>query len=247
MPKLHELLAIEADRGNAADSIMAEAIVTFSKKTDHFEGLVRTVSYLNEGRSGENTSEEKALITTVDAKLGHVAGIVGRFYDVLLQKETTNGEAKADLIVNGKTIGTGLPATFLLGMETRLKKLRELLLLAPTIAPGIVWADDASRGKGVFRSPPKTTFKTEKQVKYIELSPATDKHAAQMKDWTEDVNVARVDTTQWVGAWSVSRKAEVLDKVDELLVAVKQARQRANVAEVKPAAIGKAIFDYLLS
>jgi len=247
MAKLHELLAVEADLTNTANKLMEEANTTFIKKPDHFTGFTKETKYLDERRSLENTTENKQLVTTVDDKLDYALSHAGKMYDALLQKEATNQTAKADLIVDGKTIAKDIPSTFLLGMESRLKIVRALVEGIPTLPPAIEWRDDINAGKGRYRNNPVATFKTEKKVEFVTLAPATDKHPAQVKDWTADVNVARVDTTTFSGMWSTQRKADVLDRIDTLAQAVKQARQRANMAEVVPVKIGAALLDFILA
>lgn len=87
--------------------------------------------------------------------------------------------------------------------------------------------------------------RTEKQVKFVTLAPATDKHPAQVKDWTEDVPVAKVETVAYSGMWTVQQKADALDRLDVLLQAVKKARQRANTAEVVDGHIGAALMAFV--
>lgn len=242
MAKAHELLAVEGDLSQTATMMLAEATATFAKKPDHFKGHTRSLNYFDETRSKENVTETKVLVTTVDQKLDHVLTHLGAYYDAMLQKEATNQTAIADLIVNGKEIGKGLPATFLLGMETRLKSLREVVQAIPTLDPATSWEKDENTGKGVYVSPPQTEFKTEKKLEYATLAPATERHPAQVKDWTIDVRVARLETIHRSGMWSVARKAEVLDRIDTLMHGIKQARQRANLAEVVKVQIASNLF-----
>ena len=246
MTLLHELLAVEPDVVSVTNNVMEEAKNTFSKKSDHFLGQARTVKYLVENRSNEDTADSKEIVTTVDDKLSYVLSNAARMYDVLLQKDTANTLAVTDLVIDGKTIATGLPGVFLLGMETRLKALREVVLAIPTLEPAIAWVLDQNKGKGIYRAPPATTMKTEKVLEHKILVAATDKHPAQVEKWTADVTVARVDTIRFSGMWTTARKSEVLSRLDKIMAAVKQARMRANLVEVPKVNIGKALTDYLL-
>ena len=247
MSQLHELLAVEPDLKTSAEQMIGDALNTFTKKPDHFKGQVRTVTYFDTAREGENTSDEKALVTTVDDKLDYALGFLGKYYDALLQKEATNQEAKADLVVDGTTIATGLPSTFLLGLEARLKSLRDVLIAIPTLEPSIKWSEDLAAGAGIFSAPPTATMKTEKVHTSKVLYEATKEHPAQIKELSEDKPVARVETLNTSGMWTPARKAATIERLDKLLRATKKARQRANTQEVVDRTVSKELFAYVLN
>lgn len=248
MTKLHELLAVEGDREQVAKHVQSEAMETFSKRHDHFIGHTKTTTFFDENRQQENTREEKALVTTVDDKLSHVRKHVSAYLDVFGQKEWSNTGAKADLIVDGHVLLSNVPATLLLGLESRLKTLRAVYQNIPTLAPGVPWELDTSQGSGVFVNPTADArFKTEKQLKWEVMVPATDKHPAQVEKWAADVPIARVEQQNWSGMWTPAKKAAVLARIDNLVGAVKQARQRANEAEVIGQKISDVLFTYIAS
>lgn len=245
MSKLHELLAVEADKNNIATKLLDESRATLAKKPDHFMGFTKTLTYFDEKRAAENAEETKLVVSTVDENLDYTLNHVASYFDVILQKELTNQTAVADLVVNGVTFAKDIPATFLLGMETRLKNMRALYEAIPTLPPAIDWHPDTNAGVGHYRSPKTMVPRTEKQVKFVTLAPATDKHPAQVKDWTEDVPVAKVETVSYSGMWTVEQKADALDRLDVLLQAVKKARQRANTADVVDGHIGAALTAFI--
>lgn len=230
--KLHELLAVESDLHKTATAMLEETQNTFAKKADHFQGQVRTVNYLKEERQAENTTDTKALVTTVSERLDYAFKHIGRYYDAVLQKELANQAAVADLTFRGQMIAERVPATFLLGMEDRLKKLRDVIAAAPTLNPALDWTLNGDEGSEIYVADSPTQMKTEKQLEYKVIVPATDKFPAQVEKWTADINVARVETKHTSGMWTPRRKAEVLSNLDELLREVKRARQRANTVEV---------------
>ena len=245
MGKLHELLAVEGDLGGTAARITEEAKVTFHKKADLFMGQVRTVTMLAEERQGENQTDVKERTTTVGDKLRYVRDTVVPYYDAVFQKELTNQGAMADLVMpDGEVIATDLPATFLLGLETKLKALRQMYEMLPTLQPGIKWVEDDNEGVGVYRQEhPAVNMKTEKTLQYKVMVDPTDKHPAQVEKWTADVPVGRIETVQTSGMISSGDKSEILGNIDVILQAVKRARQRANTAEVVERHVGRAIFD----
>lgn len=246
MTQLHGLLAVMADTTNAAAAIQAETINTFNKKPDHFKGSTRNVLFLDDNRTGENTSDTKELVSTVHDKIGYTFNQVGRHYDVLLQLEEANSRAKADLVVDGQLIAKDLPATFLLGMENRLKALRDVLFAIPTIEPSITWSDDEVSGVGVYRSAPLVSFKTEKVLKSKVLYEATKEHPAQIEKWTEDTAVAKIETVHKSGMLSPLDKSAMLGRMDKMITAVKLARQKANSVEVNNIHVSQDLFKYIL-
>lgn len=246
MPQFHELIAVEQDLKAAAEQMMGDAVNTFTKKPDHFKGHTKTTTYFDVAREGENITDAKALVTTVDDKLDYALGFLGKYFDALLQKEATNQSAKADLTVDSVVIAKDVPATFLLGMESRLKSLREALLAIPTLEPSITWSEDPSAGAGIFRAPPAAQMKTEKVFTVKVMVEQTKEHPAQIKELNEDKAVARMETVQTSGMWTPARKAATIERTDKMLRAVKKARQRANMTEVTDRSISTELFAYIL-
>jgi hypothetical protein len=248
-PQLHEVLAVEGDLSAVLSRVLAEAVNTFAKKPDTFRGQTRTVEMFDEGRQGENDTDTKSVNSTVPDKLSYVGGHAARYYDAMLQKERTNQEARADLVVNfegEELLIEGLPATFLLGLETRLKALRELIEAVPTLDPSLSWSLDPEMGKGIFVSQPKSSLKTEKTVQSKVLYDATKEHPAQIEKWSEDRPVGKITTTQRSGMISVSEKSRLLGRLDAVLRGVKRARQRANTVEIVKVHAGQRLMEFLL-
>jgi len=245
MAKLHELLAVMADTTNAAQAVTKETSTVFAKKADHFRGASKTVAFFESSREGENTTESKQMVTTVADKLDHAFKSVGRHYDALLQLEEANGRAKADLVVDGTIIMKDVPATFLLGMESRLKAVREMILVIPTLEMSIKWTPDANLGEGVYRSEATVAMKTEKTLKSRILVEPTKEHPAQVEKWNEDVPVARIETTHTSSMITPHEKSAMLLRCDKMISAVKKARQRANTVAVTDLSIAKEIFGYI--
>ena len=246
--KLHELLAVEGDLKGEFVKIAEESVVTFTKKADHFQGSIRTLKMVSADRENEEAAGEvrKELVTTVGEKLNWTWQAAMKYFDGLLAKEKTNQVAMADLIVEGEVLAKDLPATFLLGMEDRLKTVRAVYDQAPTMPPGISWAADPGKGDGVYKAEhPEKVTKTEKDFNFKVLYAATDKHPAQIEKW-DDSKVVGVYTTQkWNGMLTPAQKAAYLERVDNLIKSVKQARQRANAVEVVEGEIGTRFWEYI--
>lgn len=246
--KLHELIAVEGELEGTWKKILEEAIATFAKKPDHFIAARREVQMLSgtDEAKAEETVEVSEMTTTVIDKLDYVQGHVVRFWDAVAQKEATNQAARADLVINGVTLAKDLPATFLLGMETKLKALRAVYDAIPTLQPGRLWTlDEAYRLKNVYRGNDDVRVKTKKLTKPVVLYPATEQHPAQVKEAVEDVAVGRIVTMQWSGMLSPAEKSDLLARIDELIRACKKGRQRANGTEVVRLNVGQALMAYI--
>ena len=248
MTQLHEILAVEGDREGNAKRIMMEARNTFGNKPNLFTGSLKHTEMLDSDAANV-PDEHVAMVTTVEEKLNYVSATVGKYFDVGFRKDAANQEAKGDIIIDGNTLISDCPVTWLLGMETKLKELRKVIESIPTLAPSIYWEGDPGHEKGgVFRTKfPTERFKTAKEIKHKVLYDATDHHPAQIETWNEMVNVGRITETTWSGMISPADKSLYIGRMDKLIQAVKKARQRANTTKVGKAEVGPTIFNYLFS
>ncbi len=249
MSKLHELLAVEADLEGVYKKILEETETTFVKKQDHFFGFHRHLRWFaeEEGQDQpEGIAEHKEMVTTVADRLGYQQDFIVRFLDAVYQKELSNQNAVADLIVDENILAKAVPATFLLGLETKLKRIRRSYELIPTLPPGYKWEKDTERGADVYKNAvPEETYKQVNVITPQVLYDATDKHPAQVEKLAEKKNVGKFTKDLWYGMLSSADKSKLIGRVDTLLRAVKQARQRANRADVVEEQIGEKLFKYI--
>src|SRR5690242_19013370 len=120
MAKLHEVLAVESGLQTTAKQVNDETIKTFGKKDEHFVETTKSIRHFADDDQKLDNDETKAMVTTVFDKLLYNAGPNIRAFDAYLQKEATNQKAHADIVIDEKTIAKEVPATVLLGMETKL-------------------------------------------------------------------------------------------------------------------------------
>ena len=245
MSKLHELLAVEGDLEGTYKKVLQESQTQFEKHPERYFGQQQRVEMFDADAPVE-ADIHKQMDDTVMDKIEYTVGHIVRYLDAVLQKERTNQEATADIVVDGITIATSVPATFLLGLETKLKAIRQVYEAIPTLQPGIKWEPDESQGKGVFRRVhPDEKFRTKKVRKNHVLAEPTKEHPAQVEVYTEDEKVGRVITDTWCGMISPAEKSAILGRLDKLTRAVKKARQKANTAEVTKVTIGKELFEFI--
>lgn len=249
MGKLHEILAVLSDLEATAKKVRDEAVVTFTKKPNHFAGAHRTLKMFDEERTPEEAGaeEHKVLATTVPDKLNYVRKSQEKYFDALLQMEGTNQTAKADLVVGDKVLGKDLPATFLLGLESRLKAVRAVFEQAPTLDPTYDWVEDPDTGEFVFKTKNLVTAqKQEKAIRHKVLVQPTKEHPAQIEKWQENVVVGTYSTKMWSGMITPGQKSKYLERIDQLIQATKKARQRANTTEVQKRQVGHTLFNFIM-
>ena len=250
MAKLHELLAIEKTVVGTAGQIHKDTAAKFHKD-QFFTGHTVTLKMLTE--SPENAAIEQAardvkeLPTTVVETLDYHLQKWAAAEDVLFQKNATNTKAIADVILDGKIFLTGLPVDELMGLEARLERFRnEVAVVMPTLDAGKKWTRDQTDRKGAWRSAIENTSKTAKIMYPVVLAPATDKHPAQVKEATRDEVVGTFSRTILSGSATTLQKSVLLERIEALIAAVKQARQRANSIEARTETIGADIAKYLM-
>lgn len=241
MGKLHELLAVEGDLKSRSQQAKSQIIKLSTDGTSRLLGKVITYQ-LAEGED-ERVPEVTELSTTVQGELSLFLDVFGKWLDVALQKEITNREASADIIVDDKTLFEDLPATALLNLESKLAEIRSVYEAIPTNDSAERWEWD--EGREHYISAERVTYITKKVPKVLVLYEATEEHPAQTESFHEDVRIGTRTTTLHSGMLSPKEKRERLGRIDKLLRAVKQARQRANDIDVKEESIAKMLFDYI--
>lgn len=247
MGKLHEILAVEKDKETVAKKLVNESVKTFGKE-NLFSGNTRVLKMFDADEAFNNTTEHQELTTTVMENLEYLMKPVAQHWDVVLQKDLTNQEAKSDIIIDGKTIANDLPATFLLGMEKKLNDFRQVLESIHTLAPGIKWIKDASNAKAdVFiTADTEKSFKTAKDVKFKTSAKATDHHPEQVVQINVTNNIGEFETTKRSGLLTPVAKADMIARLDKMLTAVKKARQRANNVDIVNGNVGDTMLQYII-
>jgi hypothetical protein len=250
MGMLHEVLAVEKTKSDAANHLLTETGAKFGKE-HFFSGHVKTLKMIADTPENEAMSkaarEERALPTTVYDTLEYMFALWAEAEDVIFQKNVTNTKALADVELNGLIIATDIPVDELLGLEVRLDKIRGVLKLMPTIDAARSWDKALDRGQNVWVTrDAQTTSKTEKTMIPVVLAEATKEHPAQVKESTKDIVVGTFEKRDWSGAVTAVQKANCLKRIDDLIAAVKAARMRANKTEVIPGSIGLTISNLIL-
>jgi hypothetical protein len=248
MSKLHEMLAVEGDLRTQSESCRADLKNTFAKKTQHFTKRVVTFKPLEEGKESK-VEGQLDLQTTVSKELSWIGEKIAKSIDVGHQIDIANTGAMADVILeSGKVLLNDVPTTSLLRLEHRIVELRDLLHAVPTLDPAKGFEVDPDEGKDIFKAKDDVRPRTEKTFDFRVMVPATDKHPAQVKELMLDKPIGTVVTQEWSSLITVADKGDMLDRVEEVLRAVKKARSRANDTEldVKQNKIGESIIKFVI-
>jgi hypothetical protein len=251
MSKLHELLAVENTTNDASNKMLRDAEEKFRKSAQYFEGFDKRLEMLVESDAKEAVElaggERKELITTVQETLEYALAYYGKSEDVKFQINESNRDAVADIVINNEVLVKDVPINQLVGLESRLAKLRTMFEAIPTQNAAIEWVGADSALKGAVKTKePIVTTKTDKKLTPIMLAPATDKHPAQVKEAYTDEVVGKFSLVKFSGAATSQQKADLMDSIDSLITAVKQARTRANNVEVKTRKISHALISHLM-
>ncbi|TDD24079.1 hypothetical protein E1287_38460 [Actinomadura sp. KC06] len=243
MAKLNQIIAIEKGVKSRAQRELADVLRVLQKPA-LLSGISRV--YRPKDEEGETLPPEstKVQVKSEDA-LRDVAAALTRLFDVVATKDWANREARADVVVDGRTIVAQAPVTYLLFLEKQLTELLSLIDKLPVLDAAESWSYDESRD--VWRTDPVETSRTKKVPRAHVLYEATEKHPAQVETFTEDVVVGTWTKVAFSGALPARRVNELRDRVDRLQAAVKYAREEANAADVDDRQVGEAVFAYLLA
>lgn len=242
MSKLHELLAAEPDVKAAALNAASFTSEIFKKGKNKFLGHIKQYRPLDE--EGQHFPDEnQPIAASVSEALDYFASEYGRWIDIAIQKEVTNQTATASLQLSNDGNFRVLPATALLNLESKLVKLREIYAAIPTNDPARTWAWNGDEER--YESPEITNYKTEKVPEAMVGYEATPEHPAQVQWFTKDIRVGEWTQVLYSSMIPANGKRLLLGRIDELIIMVKQARQRANTAEVEQIEVAKSLFDYI--
>lgn len=253
MSKLHELLAAEKTPTAAWNVVREDTVRKFKNPTHFFEGHSKSLQMIAD--TPENSAlqaqarEEKPVTTTVLATLEYALDLFARAEDLQAQKNATNRVATADVEFRGVRILGEIPVDELLGLEARLVKIREVWEAAPTLDATKHWVPAPTQGTGIWQTEfPEETTKTEKRMTPVVLSPATLQHPAQVEKVTVDTVVGTFTRIARSGAVTALQKANAIKTLDELSVAIKQARMRSNETQVvETVSVGRTVAAILLA
>jgi hypothetical protein len=241
MAKLNQTIALEADSKKRASAAVSQAASSLGKQP-LLNGLSRTYQPLHEDGEQLPPESSRVQVNAADVLSAMQAELV-RLFDLTATKDYANCLAKADVVVDGTTLVSQAPATFLLFLEKQLAELETFIRRLPTLDQGEKWIRDEALG--TWATPPVETLRTKKLPRNHVKAEATKEHPAQVDVYYEDVAVGRWSLVRYSSAFPVPRVEELLGRVRTLQEAVKTAREEANMLTVEQQKVGEAILHHL--
>lgn len=249
--KLAELLAAEKTPNGAWNTLKEETKKKFAKPGDYFSGESKSLQMLTESEQNaaieEQARVEKPVTSTVYDTLEYALGIYAKAEDLQYQKHETDRIAVASIMWRGAVLAKDVPVHELMGLDARLTQIRELFEAIPTLDASKHWITDRDAGKHMWvLRYPITTTKTDKHLFPVVMQEATKEHPAQVQVASKDVPVGKFMLILRSGLATTTQKSEALKMIDDLLVEVKKARQRANETVVASGSISDKLIPLLL-
>lgn len=245
---LHQLLAVEPELDRNATEESKRLLRRFDAPA-LYNGMVRTYRPLTEDED-KLPPEFKNMEENLQADLQEFGDAMAKFIDVGFQKESTNASASALLTYNENLDGLDkevfrlFPATALLNLENKLTTMKKVLQRMPVYDPTKKW--EWHEGNEVYEAPPEISLRTKKQPRSRIAAPATAEHPAQIQAWTEDRPVGEWTAVYHTCALPPAKKRQILERITNLILAVKRARQEANMEEAVTDQIGDKIVKFIL-
>jgi hypothetical protein len=242
--KLNQIIAIEKGIKSRVYGELTE-INKALQKPDIFNGFSKTYQKIGEDDE-ELPAERKKVQAEVPVVFKRVEKLMGELMKVTARKDWSNTNAKANVRINGVALLEEVPVSYLLFLEKQLTDLRTMIGNLPVLDDSENWTKDVN--SGLYRADETKTHRTKKVQKPIVLFPATAEHPAQTQLITQDVIAGHWTNVKQSGALPRPEKEKLLARVDQLLQAIKVAREEANNAEeiISPD-VGQAIFKFLLA
>lgn len=245
--RLNQVIAVRATVKNDTHDRLTKMHRLLGQKP-LLTGLTR--SYAPREDEGFRYPGESSLVQVkVEQVLKDIAAEMAKLFDVNATIDWSNQQARADIVLLGGdqpvTLLQEVPVSFLMFLEKQLVNMETVIRKLPVLDPGEQWTHDPT--SDVYASTPVQTTKSKKVPRNHVLAAATERHAAQVQIWQEDVPEGTWTTLKFSGALPAARVNKMLARVTALLEAVKFAREQANMVPVIDVKPGKKIFDYLFA
>lgn len=243
MSKLNQIIAIEKGIKAKAYAELTD-LNKIAQKADLFNGFFKV--YKRKSETGEEfPPESKKVQFTVPELLARTTRGMTESIQVTARKDNTNCSARASVIVDGVTLAENAPATFLIFLEKTFEDFKTFVSNLPVLEDSENWTWDEN--SQLFKSDASQTHRTKKVQKAIVLYDATEHHPAQTQLITEDDLVGYWHQTKVSGAIPKKNKQVMVERIDKLINAVKEAREAANmVEEIKIGDVSSRLFEYIL-
>lgn len=247
---LNQVVAIEADVRKATMRRLTDVHHALQKPA-LLEGISK--EYQPKDADGDTLPSESLRVqATVKEILDATREALVRLFDVTATRDYANGPrydgtgapiAVADVVVGEDILVKNAPVSYLLWLERQLDNLHTFASKLPVHDSVTDWT--LVEPRGVYRSTPVQTTRSQQVVKALELSAATREHKAQVQAINEQVVVGTWTTTRFTGALPINERSELVQRIERLREAVHAARETANRVEVEEVKVGERIASYI--
>lgn len=250
MTYLHQIIAIE--RGAAADAekrlAQVKHVLAVGGEQNPLTGISRVYEPKQED-GDQYPPESRRVQVTVAGLVSAVSDSLVRLFDLKFTKEYANCSARADVVVDGQTIATDVPAGYLLFLENQVQALiTGLLNKLPVLDPAQEWVNsdtDPNLPRGVWRTEPKKIEKTKRMPKFQVMVDPTPHHRAEIRQWETDEIEGYRTQIRYSGELPAREADEIRARAGRLLDAVRSAREEANRLEVANRQAGDKVLGYI--
>lgn len=239
--KLNQILAIEKSvKSNSYERLTDSH--RLMQKGQLFSGISR--SYLPIEEDGQSLPPESTLVQQRAKNIiADVVEDLNEYLDVVATKDYANCNAKADVEVDGQVLFEEAPVSYLLFLEKQLQDYKSFVKKMPVLDPSEEWHFDDNQN--CYATSPVETSRTKKIPRNHVKAEATEHHPAQVEVYHEDKVVGLWKTMKYSGALSVKDRTNMLSRVEKVLKAVKQARERANSQEIERLHVADTMLNYI--
>lgn len=242
MPKLNQINAIVTARKNDAEKHITE-LYKLIQKDALFAGRERTYRPFDEVNGQKQPPESQRVQQRVDDLIRQAREKWNELWNLVYTQDTGNQQARADIVVDGKTLMSNVPVTSLLFLDKQVNDLATFVSKLPTPDPAEEWIHDPNTG--LLRSKAAESLRTSKEPTVIVKYEATEKHPAQTELFTKDVPVGTWTQILYSGCLPVDRKNAILARIHKLQDAIKVAKEQANLLEVERQKIGEPLLGFV--
>jgi len=254
--KQHELLAFEKDIKSKATLILRETEQVFDRSSS-FDEFSKTYKPFTEGDKDIPENEKKLMTTTVTERINYTSKALIKAINIIATKEHTNTLAKADIQILDEdgavleTLAKDVPVTGLLSLEKQFQEYRRMYVKIPTFNTETSWAAGTNsmgidcyveQGDNV-----KVRNVTKKVTEAFDPNPVegSEKFKLEPRDKSIVSPVGEYKTVTKTGRISPRDKADMIDRLDQVIIALKAARAKANSIEIVEMNIGKDLFGFI--
>jgi len=242
MPKLNQVNAILSARKSEAEKAVHD-IVKLLQKEQLFSGRERTYRPLDEVNGQRLPPESQKVQQRVDQLIEQARGNWTELWNLVLTQDAGNQQARADIVVDGKTVLASVPVTTLLFLDKQLGEAENFITKLPTPDPAEEWSHDPN--SGLLKSQATESLRTQKEPAVYVKYEATKEHPAQTEFYMRDAPVGTWRQILYSGCIQADRKNLILARLKKLRDAVKLAREQANLIDVERQKAGEPLLAFL--